>query len=115
MPVTLGANFMPDLETLDLLRKFAIESHSETAELQGHINDVVVGMTAIILDLYRTMFQLNLDTKAEALSRLSIQEKELRDHAAGLGAIFLNYVINNLKSGKLDAASLTREPPAGSA
>lgn len=88
-------------------------------EMQGLFrdrDDMLIGITAAILDLYRALFAAGLDKKDPALTRLQAQHEELRQVLPGeLGCKALKWLIDSLESNKLDAAKLLRETPAGSA
>jgi hypothetical protein len=77
-------------------------------------DDMVVGITAVLLDIYRTSIERGEQTEQDVLSRLSVQRDELQK-AGGLGVKYLDALIAALRDGKLDAAKLIRQPAAGTA
>jgi hypothetical protein len=96
-------------------RALLLETANFTRQLASDRNDLLVGVTAALLDLYRIGFRGGSDTKIQALNRLQIQQDELTKGAAGLGVTFLKYLADTLAADKLDAAKLYREPAAGNA
>jgi len=79
-------------------------------------DDMVVGITASLLDLYRISIENGHQTKEEAVARLTAQKRWLEKEISGqVGAKFLSFLIGTLANDKLDAASWMRTPPAGSA
>jgi len=96
-------------------RILLVETAKFTDELSRNRNDMLIGITAALLDLYRTRFKEGTDSKPDALVRLELQQNELSRRANGLGVTFLKYLTDTLAAEKLDAAKLYREPPAGTA
>ncbi len=96
-------------------RTLLIETAKFITELTKNRNDMLVGITATLLDLYRTDFRDGRDTRQDALRRLQIQQQELSASAGGVGDIFLKYLSDTLATDKLDAAKLYRDPAVGSA
>jgi hypothetical protein len=97
-------------------RQLLVETAKTVVGLFEDRDDMVVAITAVILDLYRIDFQRGHQTKQEALSRLQMQRGELSVvDPKQRGVKFLDALIETLRSDKLDAATLLREPPAGSA
>jgi hypothetical protein len=100
----------------DKERLLLIESAKEIFQLFNDRDDMVVGITAALLDLYRVDFSTGRQTKSEALLRLSTQRLDLEGRMPRqLGAKYLGALIETLRDDKLDAAKLAREPAAGSA
>lgn len=88
----------------------------QVVELSGNRNDMLIAFAAAILDLYRLLFDAGIDTKADALTRLNAQyDPIVQTIPGGCGSVALKWTIDSLESGKLDAATLLRAPPAGSA
>jgi hypothetical protein len=85
-------------------------------QLFGDRDDLVVGITAVFLDLYRVMFTAGFDSKNAALSRLKAQYADLEGQIPG-GRVskYLDALIAALEADRLDAAKLLREPVVGSA
>jgi hypothetical protein len=87
-------------------------------EMQGLFrdrDDMLIGITTALLDVYRVLFAAGRDTKDAALSRLRAQHDQLRQVVPGeLGCKALQWLIDSLETDKLDAAKLLREPTAGS-
>ena len=73
-------------------------------------DDMVAGLTAVFLDLYRVEFQEGRQAKAEALLRLQIQRDRLARHSARqIGAMFLDSLIQTVEKTELQPA----EPVGG--
>lgn len=97
-------------------RALLIETAKEVARLFQERDDMIVGFTAAILDLYRSAFQAGHQTKEDAIGRLRAQRDDLdRKTQAKLGTKMLGSIIATLENDQLDAAKLLREPPSGSA
>ena len=75
-------------------------------------DDLVVGVTAALLDLYREEFEAGRQSKETTLRRLTIQANAL---TAKAGEKYLRALIQTLKENRLDAENLFRSRPAGSA
>jgi hypothetical protein len=56
-------------------RTLLVETAKFTHQLASDRNDMLVGITAALLDLYRTAFQDGRDTKRDALTRLQMQQR----------------------------------------
>jgi hypothetical protein len=85
-------------------------------DLFGDRDDLLIGIMAALLDLYRVLFNAGADTKDAALRRLGAQHQQLIDAVPeGRGGKALKWLIDSLEAGKLDAAKLLRMPPAGTA
>jgi len=73
-------------------------------------DDMIAGITAVIVDLYRGEFQEGRQTKAEALFRLQIQRDVLAKHSPRqTGTKFLDSVIQTLETVQFNAAQAPRE------
>jgi hypothetical protein len=97
-------------------RNLLIQTARSVAQLSSDRDDMVVGVTAILLDLYRVEFESGRQNQSEAIARLQIQRNELNlVEPHRFGVLFLEAVIAALRDGKLDAAKLMRSPPAGTA
>jgi hypothetical protein len=96
-------------------RALLLEIAKFTNELANNRNDMLVGVVAAILDLYRTDFREGKDTKQDAINRLRLQQEVLAEKENGLGNLFLKWLSDTLETDRLDAAKLYRDPPAGSA
>jgi hypothetical protein len=96
-------------------RTLLVETARFTHQLSRDRNDMLVGITAAILDLYRADFRDGRDTKQDALARLQIQCRQLSGVPGEPGVVFLKYLMDTLEADKLDAAKLYREPTVGSA
>jgi hypothetical protein len=83
------------------------------AEMVAERNDMVVGVTAALLDLYRVQFDAGKDSKHAAIVRLKLQVHDLEKKAPGAYARYLQSLIQSMETGKLDAAKLFREPVGG--
>jgi hypothetical protein len=79
-------------------------------------DDMLIGLVAAMLDLYRVLFDSGLDTKQAALTRLRAQQDQLtRVLPEGRGSASLKWIADSLENEKLDAAGLFRARPVGSA
>ncbi len=97
-------------------RKLLVEISKMALQLFGDRDDMVVGATVVLLDVYRTLFAAGADTKEEAVQRLKVQRDEIKRLVPGARATgYLQAFVQSLEEGKLDAAKLLREPPRGSA
>jgi hypothetical protein len=73
-------------------------------------DDMVAGLTAVFLDLYRVEFQEGRQAKAEVLVRLQIQRDRLAQHSARqIGVMFLDSLIQTVEKAQLQPA----KPPGG--
>jgi hypothetical protein len=73
-------------------------------------DDMVAGLTAVFLDLYRVEFQESRHAKAETLLRLQIQRDRLAQHSARqIGVMFLDSLIQTVEKAQLQPA----KPPGG--
>lgn len=96
-------------------RELLLTLGQEVERLFRERDDMIVGITAVLLDLYRVLFKAGADSKEAALSRLRAQHEQLAGlFPEQLGAM-LQAVIASLEEDKLDAARLLRDPAAGSA
>src|SRR5437870_4292506 len=88
----------------------------EVQRLFQERDDMTVGVTATLLDLYRMLFAAGADTKEAALGRLRAQHSQILQLVPGgqFGPM-LEALIKALEEDRLDAASLLRTPTAGSA
>lgn len=97
-------------------RLLLIETVKEVRQLFGDRDDMVIGVTAAFLDLYRVLFAAGLDMKELALARLQTQHDEInRLIPSGNAARYLSALIEALETDRLNAAKLMRTPAAGSA
>ncbi|MGA9308717.1 MAG: hypothetical protein WBW31_25205 [Candidatus Sulfotelmatobacter sp.] len=86
------------------------------AELFDNRDDMLIGLAAAILDLYRALFEAGADTKQAALARLRTQQEQLmRVLPEGRGSKSLKWIADSLENEKLDAAGLFRARAVGSA
>jgi len=97
---------------------FNAEAFSRTAgnlnQLFADRDDLSIGVAAILLDLYRVQFSAGHDTKEHAVARLQIQVEDVNEEYPGRPlAGFLQFFVESLESGKLDAAKLLRDPAVG--
>jgi hypothetical protein len=68
-------------------------------------DDMVAGLTAVFLDLYRVEFQEGRQAKARALLRLQIQRDRLARHSARqIGIMFLDSLIQTVEKTELQPA-----------
>jgi hypothetical protein len=73
-------------------------------------DDMVAGLTAVFLDLYRVEFQEGRQAKAEALLRLQIKRDSLAQHSGRqIGVMFLDLLIQAVEKAQLQPA----KPPRG--
>ena len=93
-------------------RALLAETAKHVLQLFQDRDDLVVGVTAAILDLYREEFAAGRQIKEQALQRLTLEADAQRGKR---GEQYLRWLIQTLKSGQLDAASLFRDHSAGSA
>ena len=84
-------------------------------QLQKDRDDLLIGVVAGLVDLYRALFSREVDSKAEALARLRIQHQQLAKAVPPVDCLSLRWLIETLEEDKLDAAKLLRVPPAGAA
>jgi len=97
-------------------RQLMLGTHKDVLNLFQDRNDLLVGITAALLDLYRTLIFAGSDSKDAALLRLRAQRTQIIGAIPnGVGSISLQWLIDSLETGKLDAAKLIREPSAGTA
>jgi hypothetical protein len=97
-------------------RQLLVALGDEIIELKQSRSDMVIGITAALLDLYRISIQKGEQTKDDAVARLTAQKEWLAKEVQGkVGAEFLEFLIATLVTGKLDAAAWLRQRPAGSA
>jgi hypothetical protein len=89
-----------------------LETARRVVQLFDDRNDLVVGVTAVLLDLYRDEFAAGRQTKEAVIQRLQVQAEALKGL---LGDRYLLALIQTLKEGKLDAAGLLRLHPLGTA
>jgi hypothetical protein len=115
MPPDERDRMLPPEERIARLEQHAVEATKEIVRLTSERNDALVGMAAVILDLYRVQFRNEPDDKDSALLRLAVQKDDLLKRANGLGAVCLEWVMENLRNDKLDAASLLTKKPHGQA
>jgi hypothetical protein len=94
-------------------RQLMVETAKELRRLYRERNDLVLGVTAALLDVYRGRFQSGHDTKGEAVQRLTMQLKAFGRRRDRLGTIFLGLLIQTLRNDQLNAAKLLRETPMG--
>ena len=93
-------------------RSLLLETAKHVAQIFQDRDDLVVGVTAALLDLYREEFVAGRQTKEAVVQRLEIQADVLKGL---LGEKYLRALIRTLKEGQLDAANLLRIDPAGTA
>jgi hypothetical protein len=97
-------------------RQLLLGLTQEVQRLFKERDDMIVGVTATLLDLYRMLFASGADTKEAALGRLRAQHAQiLKLVPGGQFGPMLQAVIQSLDEDRLDAAKLFRTPPAGSA
>ena len=97
-------------------RQLLAECGKEIVELYGSRNDMVVGITAALLDIHRVLIQAGHQSKQDVIDRLTVQKNAILGHSPKqLGALLLQSLIDTLADDTLDAAKLLREPAAGSA
>lgn len=97
-------------------RQLLVALGDEIIELKNSRTDMVIGITAVLLDLYRTSIQASEQTKEDAVARLTTQRDWLaKEVKSKVGAEFLEFVIETLTNDKLDAAAWLRQRPAGRA
>lgn len=97
-------------------RALLLEVAKNTVQLFRDRDDMVVAVTAVLLDLYRIQFQNGAQTKADVLSRLQVQRDFLKNNEPQKrGVLFLSSLIETLQDDKLDAAKLLRLHPEGHA
>ena len=100
----------------DAERQLLLDLAREVQRLFAERNDMIIGITAVILDLYRVQFAAHADTRDAALSRLRLQRDAINEQVHdGSMSRYLEFVIQSLEAGALDAAKLQREPVVGSA
>jgi hypothetical protein len=81
-------------------------------ELGRTRDDMIVSVTAAILDLHRLLIQRGQQTKQDAINRLMVQKDLLVANSPGQkGAAYLQSLIETLADDELDAAKLLRDPP----
>jgi hypothetical protein len=86
------------------------------AEIEKSRNDMIIGISAAILDLHRLLIQAGHQTKQDAISRLTVQRDDIASKLPdGLGTAYLGALIASLTDDKLDAAGWLRQPTSGSA
>ncbi len=93
-------------------RELLAEIGKHLVQLFQDRDDLVVGVTAALLDLYREEFEAGRQSKETTLQRLTIQANAL---TAKIGERYLRALIQTLKENRLDAENLFRSRPAGSA
>jgi hypothetical protein len=97
-------------------RQLLLDAVGDVAELGKDRDDLLIGLVAGLLDLYRALFSAALDAKADALLRLKVQQNEILQAVPdGRGSNSLKWLIQSLENERLDAAALLRMPVAGSA
>jgi hypothetical protein len=68
-------------------------------------DDMVAGLTAVFLDLYRVEFQEGRQEKADALLRLQIQRDRLAQHSARqIGLMLLDSLIQSVEKSRVQPA-----------
>lgn len=96
-------------------RQLLVDTAKFTHQLSKDRDDMLVGITAALLDLYRNEIRSERDTKSDIIARLELQRAELSGVAGQPGDLFLKFLADNLAAEKLDAAKLYADPAAGSA
>lgn len=97
-------------------RQALLESLRHIAQLFRDRDDMVIGLTAALLDLYRTSFANGHDTKAAAVTRLQAQLDQLKEDSPDQsGSLYLQSLLHTLEAEQLNAAKLAREAPQGRA
>jgi hypothetical protein len=92
-----------------------LESAKNLVQLFQDRDDIVVGITAVLLDLYRINFREGVDSKQHAIARLKLQRDILEENEPRkMGILFLESLMLTLNANHLDAAKLLRKPVAGS-
>ncbi len=100
----------------ELERKLLLATAKDMVGLFQDRDDLLVGLVAALLDVYRTLIAAGIDTKDSALVRLAAQREQITSVIPGAtGVKSLQWLIGSLETGKLDAAKLYREPTAGTA
>jgi hypothetical protein len=83
-------------------RKLLRTASEAILQLVRDRDDMVAGLTAVFLDLYRVEFQEGRQAKAEALLRLQIQRDRLAQHSARqVGVKFLDSLIQTVEKVQL--------------
>ena len=96
-------------------RELLVQTARTVSELEKDRNDLLIGVAAVLLDLYRASFDSGSDTKPAALTRLRLQHQQLAQATPPVDCLSLKWLIDSLEDEKLDAAKLFRMRPAGSA
>ena len=78
-------------------------------------NDMVVGIVATFIDIYKNQMQMTGRHQAHIIASLQLQLDHCAKYPHEYGTKFLGALIQALKEDKLDAAKLLREAPAGTA
>lgn len=78
-------------------------------------DDLVVGITAALVDIYLNQIQMTGRSKPHILDSLKMQLDHCAKFPKQYGTKFLKSLIQTLREEKLDAAKLLREPPQGHA
>lgn len=100
----------------DMERQLLVELGDHVQELTRNRDDMVVGIVAAILDLYRISIERGEQTKHDAVARLSAEKAWLEMEVPGqVGAKFLDFLIATLATDKLNASDWLRGSPAGNA
>lgn len=100
----------------DKERLLLLETARHVTQLFGDRDDLIIGVTAAVLDLYRAQFLAGYDTKEAAIQRLRVQcdaiDQQVGDDSKSR---YLKALISALEKDALDAAALLRVPVAGTA
>jgi hypothetical protein len=93
-------------------RALLLATATQVAQLFKDRDDLVIGVTAALLDLYREEFAAGRQTQSIVIQRLQIQADALRGQ---LGEKYLMALIRTLEQGQLNEAGLLRLVPYGTA
>lgn len=101
---------------LEVERQAFMKLVENVEELGRNRDDMLIGIVAALLDLYRSSIERGDQTKDDAVARLTAQKDWLAKEIQGqVGALFLEFLIATLRADKLDAAKWLRQPTVGSA
>jgi hypothetical protein len=96
-------------------RQALLHAINSITELEKDRDDLLIGVTAVLLDIYRVLFNSAVDVKQDAMTRLHVQHQQLAEAIPPRDCQSLTWLIESLEEDKLDAARLLRMPIAGSA
>jgi hypothetical protein len=95
----------------DAERQLLSATAQQVRQLFSERDDLLIGITAVILDLYQTAYTAGADRKRAAVARLRTQHAHLRETVPDTGGVFLQRLIDALEARKLDATRLLGETP----